>query len=168
MYDPATTEDEVAIIERKHIALCLNFVQGGGCYATGDKCVLGEKGASAKNVDRECPLHGKFDVWVMKDNRLLISDLGPPSEEPKQCLPLGVRQDLAKQIAGEKSRELGAMVLTTERRCLGCGRLFWYSDHENSPRQAETGRGYFCSDCLGHETEEAIATKLGNLGYWCG
>ena len=148
--------------------MCLNFVQGGSCYATGGKCLLGLEGASAKNTDRECLLHGIFDVWVMQDNGLLISDLGFPSEEPKQCLALGINESLAKQIAAERSRKLGTIVLTTERKCLGCGRLFWYSDHENSPRRAETGRGFFCSDCLSHETEQTMTRKLGNLGYWCG
>jgi len=148
--------------------LCLNFVQGGVCYATGRRCLLGQEGALAKNDDRKCVLHGKYDVWVMQDNGLLISDLGFPSEEPKQCLALGVNEGLARQITSERSRQLGTMVLTTERRCLRCGTRFWYSDHEIGRRQAETGRGYFCPDCLSHETEETITRKLGNLGYWCG
>ena len=148
--------------------MCLNFVQGGDCYATGAKCLLGLEGASAKNPDRGCVLHGIYDVWIMQDNGLLISDLGFPSEEPKQCLALGINEKLAKQIAAERSRKLGTTVLTTERKCLGCGRPFWYSDHENSPRRVETGRGFFCSDCLSHETEQTMTRKLGNLGYWCG
>ena len=148
--------------------MCLNFVQGGDCYATGAKCLLGLEGTSAKNTDHECLLHGKYDVWVMQDNGLLISDLGFPSEEPKQCLALGINEKLAKQIAAERSRKLGTTVLTTERKCLGCGRPFWYSDHENSPWNAETGKGYFCPDCLSHETEQSMTRKLGKLGYWCG
>lgn len=135
---------------------------------TGRECYLGEQGASAKNEDSECSLHGRFDVWVMQDDKLLISDLGLPSEEPKQCLALGINQESAKQVVEEKSKQPGTMVVTTERKCFGCGRVFWFSEHETSKAQTGTGRGYFCPDCLGHETEKSIATEFGNLAYWCG
>jgi len=148
--------------------LCLNFVRGGGCYATDGRCLLGLEGSSAKNDDRKCVLHGRFDVWVMQDDRLLISDLGFPSEEPKQCLALGINEQLARQIGGERSQQIGITFLTTERKCLGCEKKFWYSDHELSTKQAQTGRGYLCPNCLSHETEDDLTRKLGYLGYWCG
>jgi hypothetical protein len=147
--------------------MCLNYVQGGKCYATRQDCLLGQNGASAPNDSGKCSLHGKFDVWVTHDDRLLISDLGFPSEEPKQSLALGITEDLAAEIARKRSRELGTRIVTTERMCLGCSKGYWYSGHENS-KGVEIGRGYLCPDCLRNETEQGFATKLGSLGYWCG
>ena len=83
-------------------SLCLNFVLGGNCHATGGKCTLGATGASVKNETLECELHGKYDVWVLQDDKLLVTDLGFPSEEPKQCLALGINQRLAARIAGRE------------------------------------------------------------------
>jgi hypothetical protein len=121
-----------------------------------------------KNDDLECELHGRFDVWVMQDDRLLLTDLGFPSDEPKQCLALGISQELATRIAGEKSQQLGTSLLTTQRKCLRCGMSFWMSDHGGSSGVLETGKAYFCPTCMRRETEESIAKKLGILGYWCG
>lgn len=146
----------------------MNFVRGGNCYATGAKCLLGAKGASVKNNAGECELHGKFDVWVMQDDRLIVSDLGFPSDEPKQSLALGINNKLATQIAQEKSRQLGTSVLTTQRGCFGCSTRFWMSEHEALSGAAETGKGYLCPACIGLETEGSMAKKLGILGYWCG
>lgn len=148
--------------------MCLNFVRNGSCYATADKCLLGEKGELARNQDRECPLHGEFDVWLLQDDRVLISDMGFPSEEPKQCLALGINEELATQIAQNKSRKLGTSMLTSERKCLRCGRSYWYSRHEASAAHAQIGKGYFCPGCISGESEQALSTKLGRLGYWCG
>jgi hypothetical protein len=147
--------------------MCLNYVQGGKCYATHQDCLLGQNGASAPNDSGTCSLHGKFDVWITHDNRALISDLGFPSEEPKQCLALGVTEQLAVEIAQKSAQELATRILTTERRCLGCGKPYWYTEHENS-KVVGIGRGYLCPDCIAHETEQGFATRLGNLGYWCG
>jgi hypothetical protein len=146
----------------------LNFVQGGICYATGGKCILGAEGARVKNDALACELQGRFDVWVMQDDRLLVSDLGIPSDEPKQCLALGINQKFAAQISNEKSRLFGTSVVTTQRKCLCCGVAYWMSEHDSSAGNADTGRGYFCPSCIGQQTEESLAKKLGILGYWCG
>lgn len=148
--------------------MCLNFVQGAKCYAIGSRCILGEKGALARNDALECELHGRFDVWVMQDDKLLVTDLGFPSDEPKQCLALGINQRLATQIAEEKSQQLRSAVLTTQRKCLRCGTQFWMSEHDGSFGAPETGKGYFCPTCIRKETEDSVARKLGVLGYWCG
>jgi len=150
------------------LGLCLNYVQGGICNATGGKCILGAEGALVKNDSLACELHGKFDVWVMQDDRLLVSDLGIPSDEPKQCLALGINRKLATQIASEKSKRFGTSVVTTRRKCLCCGVPYWMSEHDSSAGIVETGRGYFCPSCIGQQTEESLAKKLGILGYWCG
>lgn len=148
--------------------LCLNFVQGGICYATREKCLLGARGASIRNDTLECGLHGRFDVWAMQDDRILVSDLGIPSDEPKQCLALGISQTLAIQIGRKKADDLGTTVHTTERKCRCCGTPFWMSEHDSSSRTARTGRAYFCPGCISQETEASMARELGILGYWCG
>lgn len=149
------------------MSLCLNFVQGGKCYATRQDCLLGRDGALTNNESRKCSLHGKFDVWLTQNDRILVSDLGFPSEEPKQCLALGITEQLAAEIAQTRSRELGTKVLTTQRKCLGCGEDYWYSGHEEA-KGVRVARGYLCPNCLGNETEQGFAMKLGNLGHWCG
>jgi hypothetical protein len=148
--------------------LCLNFVLGGDCHATGGKCILGARGTFVKNDDLECELHGRYDVWILQDDKLLVTDLGFPSEEPKKCLALGVNQGLAARIAGERSQALGTPILTTQHECLRCDTRFWTSQHDSSSRTLETGRGYFCPKCISQETERTISKELGALGYWCG
>jgi ribosomal protein S27AE len=150
------------------VRLCLNFVEGGKCYATGGKCILGSRGAFAKNDAHECDLQGGFDVWVMQDDRFLVTDLGFPSDEPKQCLALGINEKLAVQIAGEKAGQLGRTIQTTKRKCLRCGNEFWMSKHEGFSYAARSAKAYFCPTCIRQETEESVARKLGDLGYWCG
>jgi DNA-directed RNA polymerase subunit RPC12/RpoP len=142
-------------------------VQGGDCYATGGKCILGEKGALAKNDALECGLHGKFDVWVMQNDRVLLTDLGFPSDEPKQCLATGVNLELAARIADEKSHQLGTSVLTTQRKCIRCGMQFWISEHDGASIP-QTGKGCFCPACILRETEVSIGTSIGILTHWCG
>jgi hypothetical protein len=146
----------------------LNFVQGEKCYATGNSCILGARGAWAKNEALECELQGKFDVWIMQDDMLLVTDLGFPADEPKQCLALGINQALALRIAEEESARLETHASTTERKCLSCGMRFWMSDHDSPFGTAETGRSYFCPNCLKAQTEESLVKTLGMLGYWCG
>ena len=148
--------------------MCLNFVIGGNCHATGGKCTLGAMGASVKNETLECELHGRYDVWVLQDNRLLVTDLGFPSEEPKQCLALGINQGLAARIAAEKSQKLGTSILTTQQVCFQCGCRFWVSQHHGSSSAAEPGKRYLCPTCLGKESEGSAAQRLGLLGTWCG
>ena len=132
------------------------------------ECLLGDRGVSAKNEAGECELQGRFDVWLMRDDRLLVSDLGFPSEEPKQCLALAVREGLAMRIAEEKSLQLATETVTSQRMCLSCGRLFWITNHEVSVKHGEIAKGYFCPACISEENEETMIRKLGNLGYWCG
>ena len=146
--------------------MCLNFILGGNCHATGRKCVIGARGASVKNDALECELHGRYDVWVLEDNRLLVTDLGFPSEEPKQCLALGVNQRLAVRIAGKRSQKLGTRVITTQLKCVQCGAHFWMSQHDDSSEAP--GKTYFCPTCINQETEQSLTERLGLLGYWCG
>lgn len=148
--------------------MCLNYVQGGGCYATGERCLLGLSGASARNYDGECELHGKFDVWVTQENDLLVTDLGFPSEEPKQCLALGVNESLARRIAVGKAKQFGRSVLTSERRCVKCGRRYWVIDHKPASGLLRVGQGYFCPSCIPENSVEALEKELGVLRYWCG
>jgi DNA-directed RNA polymerase subunit RPC12/RpoP len=146
--------------------LCLNFVEGGDCHLTGGKCLLGLSGASAANRNGDCEFHGIFDVWVTQKNQLLITDMGFPSEEPKQCLALGINETLARKIASDKVDKLGTCILTTERRCLKCRRQFWITQHTSKFGLLETGKGYFCPDCISEG--RSIEERLGVLRYWCG
>lgn len=148
--------------------MCLNFVQGGGCYATGGRCLLGLQGASAKNHDGGCELHGKFDVWLNQQNGLLITDLGFPSEEPKQCLALGINENLARKIAEDRARQLGSSVVTTERRCFKCEKNYWISEHADLSGFQEIGRGCLCPRCINAKGDQGLEEKLGVLRYWCG
>jgi hypothetical protein len=120
------------------------------------------------NDSLECELHGKYDIWVMQDGKVLVTDLGFPSDEPKQCLALGVSQELATGIADEKSQQLGTAVITTQRRCLRCRALFWISEHGASSSALQTAKGYFCPTCARQETQESVTKELGILGCWCG
>jgi hypothetical protein len=146
--------------------MCLNFVEGGDCHLTGGKCLLGLSGASAENRNSDCELHGNFDVWVTQKNQLLITDLGFPSEEPKQCLALGINETLARKIAADKVDELRTCILTTERRCLKCRRQFWVTQHASKRGLLETGKGYFCPDCI--DEGRSLEERLSVLRYWCG
>jgi len=172
-YDKYVGAERNSAISQRRVSsgdcsVCLNYVQGGTCHATGGKCILGEAGVLARNDALACELQGKFDVWVMQDDRLFVSDLGIPSDEPKQCLALGINRKLATQIANEKSRGFGTSVVTTQRKCFCCGRSYWMSEHKRSAGNTETGRGYFCPSCIGQQTEQSLTERLGTLGYWCG
>lgn len=147
--------------------MCRNFVQGGGCNATSGKCLLGLRGAFANNRDGECELQGGFDVWVTQTNELFITDMGFPSEEPKQCLALGVNETLARRIAGEKAQDFHTSVATTERRCLRCQQLYWVSEHKPVSGLREIGHGYLCPHCM-LEGNGDVKRRIGVLQYWCG
>jgi hypothetical protein len=146
--------------------LCLNFVEGGECHLTGGKCLLGLSGASAENRNSGCEFHGNFDVWVTGKNQILITDLGFPSEEPKQCLALGINETIARKIASDKVDKLRTSILTTERRCLKCRRKFWITQHTSNAGLLDTGKNYLCPDCIGEV--RSIEDRLGVLCYWCG
>jgi ribosomal protein S27AE len=148
--------------------LCLNFVEGGGCYATGKKCLLGLEGRLARNSDTRCELQGNYDVWLTQSNDLLVSDIGFPSGEPKQCLALEVNRELAMQISERKRRELGTKLLTTQRRCLRCARTFWMSEHREPDGLIASGQSYLCPLCIRERTSDLLANKLDMQRYWCG
>lgn len=133
---------------------------------TGGECLLGLNGASAHNQNSDCALHGKFDVWLTEKNQLLITDMGFPSEEPKQCLALGVNEDIARKLARNKATELRTSILTTESKCLKCGRQYWVNEHKLHSGLLETGKNRLCPDCIGEI--KGLEEKLGVLGYWCG
>jgi hypothetical protein len=148
--------------------LCLNFVQGGRCHVTGGECHLGMRGDSVRNMDGECKLHGKFDIWVTQENDILITDMGIPSAEPKQCLALGINQVVAKRIAIQEARKLGTNILTTRRKCFRCARPFWVSDHDDSGGLAVVGQSHFCPFCIRGKIDHDMERRLGALQYWCG
>jgi hypothetical protein len=142
--------------------VCFNFVEGGRCYATGTECLLGTRGVSANNRDAVCALHGRFDVWLTEKDQLLVTDLGFPAEEPKQCLALSVNEALARKIACDKASELGSSILTTERTCLKCGSQYWISGH----KLPATGKSRLCPNCIANVT--ALQEKPNVLDSWCG
>jgi len=129
---------------------------------------LGGRGADAKNADRECEFHGEFDVWLTEQNDLLITDMGFPSDEPKRCLALGVRENIARTIAMGESKKLGSKVMTSKRRCIRCGTLYWTSHHNRSSGLLETGLNNFCPECTSHLTDLDRERRLGVERYWCG
>jgi len=129
---------------------------------------LGLNGALAKNHDGVCELHGRFDVWLTHKNDILITDMGFPSEEPKQCLALGVHLTLAKKIAENKMRKLRTSVITSERRCFKCQKRYWLSEHRRPAGLLEVGIGYLCPDCIGENQSVDVEERLGVLRYWCG
>jgi hypothetical protein len=148
--------------------MCLNYVEGGRCSINGDPCPLGSKGASARNEDGLCEMQGKFDVWLTNDDSLLISDLGFPADEPKQCLALGINRTLAQQVAEKKATELGTKILTTKHECIRCEKSFWTTEHDQASGLTKTGQSYLCPECVGMKNDEAIEKRLGVLNYWCG
>lgn len=133
---------------------------------TTERCLLGQRGKTAKNAERECELHGNFDVWIMEDGRVFVTDLGFPSEEPKQCLALAINGEVALRLAREKSKQTRSPLQTSQRRCFSCGRSFWVSEHDDTV--GGTGKSYFCPTCITGENEESMAKKLGIQQYWCG
>jgi DNA-directed RNA polymerase subunit RPC12/RpoP len=148
--------------------LCMNFIERGFCHVTGEKCFLGLRGATAKNVDGECELHGRFDVWLTQRNDLLITDMGFPAEEPKQCFALGINEHLARSIASERAKQMKTSVLTTQRRCIKCGTQYWMTQYRDSLGLLETGRANFCPNCRASEIDEEMERRLGAQRYWCG
>lgn len=147
--------------------MCLNFVQDGRCHATGAKCILGSRGATVSNEAGECELHGRFDVWVTERDELLMTDMGFPAEEPKQCLAMGINQNLAQKIVEDFAKQRKFTTKTAQHRCLKCQQLYWISEHESSSGLRKTGKGYFCPTCI-REGDEDLEKRLGMLRHWCG
>ena len=147
--------------------MCMNFVEGGICHINGEKCLLGARGATARNVHGECEFHGKFDVWLTQQNNLLLSDIGAPAEEPKQCFALGVNERLAREVAGEKAKQLGTHVLTSQRTCIRCGTNYWMTEHGDSVGLLEIGHAHLCPNCETIRSDGDVE-RLGTQRYWCG
>ena len=140
---------------------CLNYVEGGTCHATRQKCILGP----VYQRNQLCQFQGCFDVWITQDDNILLSDIGPPSPEPKRSVALGVRKELAMRIAQATARELDCRIFTSEQICHQCGGSYWISAHEleASPR---LGRRHFCPKCI-VTFNQKIPNKA-ELSYWCG
>jgi len=82
--------------------MCRNY-KDGLCIANNKKCLLGEEGAEAEQGD--CELHGKYDVWQLRD-KILVSDKGIAPEESKGALGLGIDFLIADELAYRKSKKL--------------------------------------------------------------
>jgi len=147
--------------------LCLNFIEDGKCHVNGRRCLLGPRGAAAKNEDRGCELHGGFDVWGARGN-LLVTDLGFPPDEPVQSFALGVNETVAMQIASAKSREMGIPLTTSKRKCMQCGNMYWVSEHVRTAGLTRRGYVTFCPSCLGRADHAEVESKLGENRHWCG
>jgi hypothetical protein len=139
----------------------MNYVEGGLCHATRQRCLLGTTSLTMA----ECALRGAFDVWIMQNDDILLSDIGPPSPEPKRSVALGVRRPLAGRLALEAARTMGTRIITTQVRCRRCGGYYWISDHDDSMNASSAGRRYFCSHCIG-VVYEMSGSMVGE--YWCG
>jgi len=136
--------------------LCMNYIEGGMCHVTRRECLLG----TAYEPNRECALQGSFDVWITYDDRILISDIGSPSPEPKRSVALGVEKELADQIAVLAARKASGQIITTQQTCRRCGSVYWITEHESAT--PKLGRRYFCPKCI---------ERIGEIDvpdYWCG
>ena len=147
--------------------MCLNFVEYGTCHVDGRKCLLGPRGAVSKNEDRECELHGAFDVWLV-GHSILVTDLGQPVEEPAQDLALGVNENTAMSVAEDRSREYGMPIVAGKRSCIQCGDQYWISQHTHASALAQNSRAHLCPKCISTSSEVEIARKLGEQRQWCG
>jgi len=149
------------------VQLCLNFIEEGKCHVNGKSCILGTRGAAARNEDHECELHGGFDVWVTRGT-LLVTDLGFPPDEPAQSIALGVNETVATQMASEKSKQMGIPLTTSKRICIQCGTLYWVSQHIRTSGLTRRGYVSFCPECLGRVDHPNVESKLGENRHWCG
>lgn len=147
--------------------MCLNFIEDGRCHVNGRRCILGTHGATARNEDHECELHGGFDVWVAQGN-LLVTDLGFPPEEPVLSVVLGVNEAVAMQVASEKSKQMGIPLVTSKRKCIQCGDFYWVSQHVRTLGLTQRGYVTFCPSCLGGLNPGDVESKLRENRHWCG
>jgi hypothetical protein len=147
--------------------LCLNFMEDGKCHVNGRSCILGPRGAVARNQDHECELHGGFDVWVTNGS-ILVTDLGFPPDEPVQSIALGVNETVAIQTASEKSNQMGIPLTTSKRICIECGALYWVSQHVRTLGLSRRGYVTFCPDCLGWLDQPDVGSRLSEARHWCG
>lgn len=147
--------------------LCLNFVEDGKCHVDGRSCILGSRGATARNENHECELQGVFDVWISQGS-VLVTDLGFPPDEPVQSVALGVNETVAMTTGLEKSKERGIPMTTTKRECIQCGALYWVSQHVRTSGLTRRGFVTFCPDCLGGLDRPEVENRLGLNRHWCG
>ena len=136
--------------------MCMNYIEGGMCHVTGWECLLG----TSYEPNRDCVLQGNFDVWITHDDRILISDMGSPSPEPKRSVALGVEKGLAGQIAVLAARKVLGQITTTQQKCRRCKSVYWITEHESAA--PKLGRRYFCPMCI-----EGIG-EIDVPDYWCG
>ena len=137
--------------------MCMNLV-GGVCHATGRECLLEDSHQS----NAKCALEGVFDIWIIQDGGILLSDIGPPSPEPKRSVALGVTRRVAGLVALSIARTTGSRIVTTQNECRQCESYYWITDHdENNTRRI--GRRYLCPGCVG-SLEKVVSAP----GYWCG
>ena len=142
--------------------MCMNYIEGGMCHVTGNECLLG----ASYDLNHECAIRGSFDVWITCDDKVLISDIGSPSPEPKRSVALGVGKRVADEIALLIARKNSGEIITTQQTCHECGRQYWISEHESST-VTRLGRRHFCPRCIekfdGNRIEEFDIPE-----YWCG
>ena len=138
--------------------LCLNHMEGGVCHVTGRECLLG----ISYDPNCGCDLQGSFDVWVTYDDRILISDIGSPSPEPKRSVALGVQREVAGEVAALAARQTSGQVITTQQKCRRCGNSYWITEHESA--SVKLGRRYFCPKCIVRINDGGFDVP----NYWCG
>jgi len=142
--------------------MCMNYVEGGTCHVTGSECLLG----TPHEINRRCTIRGNFDVWITRDDKVLISDIGPPSPEPKRSVALGVGKEVADEIAVLMARKNSEEIITAQQRCRQCGGRFWITDHDSST-VTRMGRRYFCPKCIERYGKDNFV-EFDVPEYWCG
>lgn len=142
--------------------MCMNYIEGGMCHVTGRECLLG----ISYDLSRECAIRGNFDVWVTCDDKVLISDIGSPSPEPKCSVALGVGRRVADEIAVLTARKKSGEIITTQQRCRQCGKPYWLTEHESST-VTRLGRRCFCPECI-EKFDRSSVGKFDIPDYWCG
>ncbi len=125
------------------------------------ECLLG----FSHELDRDCAIQGSFDVWVTWEDKILISDIGSPSPEPKRSIALGVDKRVADEVAEFIARKDSLKIVTTQQTCTLCGKLYWLTEHEASV--ARLGRRRFCPACI-LKAEGSGGGTFDVPDYWCG
>ena len=142
--------------------MCMNYIEGGMCHVTGGECLLG----TSYELNHECGIRGNFDVWITCDDKILISDIGSPSPEPKRSVALGVERRVADEIATVTARKNSGEIVTTEQRCRHCGKTYWITEHESSTI-TRLGRRCFCPKCI-EKIDRCGVGEFDIPDYWCG
>lgn len=82
--------------------MCLNYAEGK-CLAEDKACKLGDKGANAEQG--ACSLHGEYDVYHAKEDKIVVSNLGIAVEN-KAVFARGIDFLTADELAYKKSRRM--------------------------------------------------------------